>query len=386
MKYIILTLIFSFSCFSQKIYQVIDKKRFEKHAQDLDLESIRILKESEKLLLVETTEYNITKFSDMIHEKEFVCGAGSTFFDEARAIEVMNSSNRQKGIQSILMDYSISRQSIVNPMISKISESHFKKTIEEISSYYSRYFRSPTGVDGSEWILNKWRKITKSRDDTEVVFFHHPWSQPSVVAKLKGSSDKMIVIGGHLDSKNYTQSVGHAPGADDDASGIATMTEVLKVLVESNYKPEHTLVFVGYAAEEDGLLGSADYVNYIKGQNKEVLGVIQMDMTLYNNIDDKIYVITDFTNNAQNNFVKDLIIEYIGSDRYAETECGYGCSDHASWTNQGYPASFPFESSFNGANPTIHTTGDTLHKVNGNVDKGLKFIKLGISFMVELDK
>ncbi len=386
MKYLIIPVLFSLNIYSQKVYQVIDKKRFEKHANKLDLHSIRILKESDKLLLVETSEYNITKFSDIIHEKEFVCGAGSTFFDEQSAINTMNSSQRLKGINSILMDYSISKQSIINPMISKISESHFKKTIGELSSLYSRYFRSPTGVDGSEWILNKWRKITKSRSDAEVLLFHHPWSQPSVVAKLKGKSEKIIVIGGHLDSKNYTQSVGHAPGADDDASGIATMTEVLKVLVESNYQPEHTLVFVGYAAEEDGLLGSADYVNYVKDQNLEVLGVIQMDMTLYNNIDDKIYLVTDFTNSAQNGFVKDLIIEYIGQDRYAETECGYGCSDHASWTNLGYPSSFPFESSFSGANQSIHTTGDTLEKVNGNVDKGLKFIKLGIAFMVELDK
>jgi len=372
--------------FSQKVYQVLDKSRFEKHALELDLDSIRIIKESEKLLLIETSEFNITKFSDLIHEKDFVCGAGSTFFSEDNAIATMNSQSREKGIHAIMQDYSISRQATVNSMISKISESHFKKAIADLSSIYSRYFRSPTGVAGSEWILNKWKKITKSRDDAEVVLFHHPWSQPSVVAKLKGRSDKIIVIGGHLDSKNYTQSVGHAPGADDDASGIATATEVLKVLVESNYQPEHTLLFVGYAAEEDGLLGSADFVKYINAQNKDVLGVIQMDMTLFNNIDDKIYLVTDFTNNAQNNFVKDLIIEYVGANQYAETECGYGCSDHASWTNLGYPSSFPFESSFSGANRAIHTTGDTLNIVDGSVAKGLKFIKLGIAFMVELDK
>ncbi len=383
----LLILLFSFLGFSQSnVYQVVDKNRFYKYAKDLDLESVDVLRENEDSVLIKTSEHNITKFSDLMHEKEHSCGAGSTHFDLQEAIDLMENAAKKKGEQGIFLAYSVSRQSTVNPILSKISATHYEKTIEELSSFYNRYFRSPTAVESSEWILRKWRDITKSRSDAESFLFHHPWSQPSIVAKLKGRTDKLIVIGGHSDSKNYSQNTGLAPGADDDASGIATVTEVLKVLVESNYQPEHTLLFVGYAAEEDGLLGSKDFVNYIKELGSEVLGVIQMDMTIHNTQDNKIHLLTNNTNAAQNDFLKDLIDEYVGVNRWATASLSGGSSDHASWNAQGYPASFPFEAAPGDLNSRIHTTADTLNAPGVNANLGIKFVKLGVSFLVELDK
>ena len=48
---------------------------------------------------------------------------------------------------------------------------------------------------------------------------------------------------------------------------------------------------------------------------------------------------------AQNQFVANLVGAYLPSYSIGYDACGYGCSDHASWTNQGYIASFPFEAS-----------------------------------------
>ncbi len=384
-KIILLGLMFQ-AIASDKVYQIVDKSRFNKYSDDLDLASVRILKESDDSLLIETNENNITKFSDIMHEKEHTCGAGSTYLELEEALTDMNSSKRLQGLNSIFVNYSISRQQDVNSVINKISQTRLEKNISDLTSFYNRYFRSPTGVEGSEWILRRWRQITKNRADAESFLFHHPWSQASVVAKLKGKTNKLIVIGGHLDSKNYSQNTGLAPGADDDASGIATLTEVLKVLVDSNYQPEHTLLFIGYAAEEEGLLGSKDYVNYVQNLGDEVLGVIQMDMTLHNSEDDKIYLLTNDTNAAQNDFIKDLIDEYIGSNRWGTASLSGGSSDHAAWTPKGYPASFPFEARPGAHNSRIHTTGDTLNAPGVSVNKGIKFVKLGVAFLLELDK
>ena len=68
-----------------------------------------------------------------------------------------------------------------------------------------------------------------------------------------------MVLGGHLDSISNAGSgeTMRAPGADDDASGIASMTEALRAMIASGYKPRRTIKMMGYAAEEVGLRGSA---------------------------------------------------------------------------------------------------------------------------------
>jgi len=63
-------------------------------------------------------------------------------------------------------------------------------------------------------------------------------------------------------------------------------------------------------------------------------------------------------------------------------QCGYGCSDHASWTANGYRSTFPFESQFRYHNPYIHSDQDTL--AHASLEHGLEFAKLGLGFVVEL--
>jgi leucyl aminopeptidase len=64
--------------------------------------------------------------------------------------------------------------------------------------------------------------------------------------------------------------------------------------------------------------------------------------------------------------------------------CNYGCSDHASWTAQGYFASLPFESSFSTSNKNIHTVNDTFASMGSQATHSLKFAKLAASFAIEL--
>jgi len=55
-------------------------------------------------------------------------------------------------------------------------------------------------------------------------------------------------------------------------------------------------------------------------------------------------MMTDYTTNAQNQFLAQLIDTYLPQIIYGFEQCGYGCSDHASWYQQGFATSMPFES------------------------------------------
>lgn len=90
------------------------------------------------------------------------------------------------------------------------------------------------------------------------------------VGVLKGSTDRIIVIGGHIDSAGPD-----IPGANDDGSGSATVIELARVL--SKRKNESTLVFALFGGEEQGLRGSSYFVDHFHDLDKVDL-MIQIDM------------------------------------------------------------------------------------------------------------
>jgi leucyl aminopeptidase len=66
----------------------------------------------------------------------------------------------------------------------------------------------------------------------------------------------------------------------------------------------------------------------------------------------------------------------------ADTLCGYGCSDHVSWTKLGYASAFVFESEFEDHSPYIHTSGDTVENIS--FEHMSEFVKLVLGWGVEL--
>tara|TARA_R110000737_G_scaffold250531_2_gene260240 strand:- start:510 stop:1478 length:969 start_codon:yes stop_codon:yes gene_type:complete len=105
-------------------------------------------------------------------------------------------------------------------------------------------------------------------------------------------------------------------------------------------------------------------------------------MTGNNGSSEDIVMMTDYTTNAQNQFLGQLIDTYLPSITYGFDQCGYGCSDHASWYQQGFAASMPFESRMADINPLIHTQNDT----NFDADHASKFAKLAVSYLAEMAK
>jgi leucyl aminopeptidase len=80
-------------------------------------------------------------------------------------------------------------------------------------------------------------------------------------------------------------------------------------------------------------------------------------------------------------FLRNLVDNYADIP-YVNTECGYACSDHASWRKLGFPSAFTIESAFKDSNQNIHSTGDTIDKLSFNHMK--EFAKVAVSFAVEL--
>lgn len=344
----------------------------------------------ENVALIQVAEKDLAHLSHMMHEDHHRCGGYIRHDDKDEAlmsVEKLETSGIEK--QIFLADYSIDQEEVVQKVIADVQESKIRQTISKLSSFHNRYYDSQTGVDSQMWLLDHWKSIAASRNDVSVKLFKHSqWKQPSVIATIEGTElkDEIVVIGGHGDSiaGYFSRHTARAPGADDNASGVATFTEVLRLLVDHGVRPKRTIKFMSYAAEEVGLRGSKEIATQYKREGKMVVGVMQLDMTNYKgSADFDIVMMNDYTNAAQNTFIGNLIDHYLHIP-WGYSKCGYACSDHASWTAQGFPASIPFESTMQDINKKIHTANDTLSRSNGTADHAAKFAKMAAAFAIEL--
>lgn len=342
--------------------------------------------------IVKIDEDAIPWLSMLMHKNFNRCGGFMQHDDEADAMELLAS---QSGAQlfaknNTFADYSLNQESIVKPLINEVKAENILATITKLSSFKNRYYKGEFGKQSAAFIKDTWTDLVKSRTDATVEYFpHSAWDQPSIILTLKGKSDETIVLGGHQDSINgsFGGAAATAPGADDNASGISTITEVIRILADSSYQPEKTIKFMAYAAEEVGLLGSKEIAKSFKTKGVNVIGVMQLDMTNFQGTKDlDIVMMRDYTNEQQNAFVGTIIDKYVPGIKWGYDKCGYGCSDHASWNAQGYPASMPFEAKMNDMNHNIHTAKDTLSVSGGNASHAAKFAKMAVAFVVELDR
>lgn len=341
----------------------------------------------EDVALVKFDAQDFHMLSQFMHHDHHRCG-GFVVHD---SLDDAKSALRAKDYERIasLVTYTIDNSATVNGLLPQLSEANILNTIQQLSGgagFTTRYYTSTGGGQASTWLRNLWAGYAASRPEVTVELFETGWTQKSVIATIPGSTlaSEVVVVGGHLDSIN--QGFGSAPGADDDASGIASLSEVFRVLVAQSYRPLRTVKFMAYAGEEVGLLGSKQIVNNYQANGVNVVGVLQLDMTNYKGSTSDIYFMTDYTNAAQNSFAGSLVDTYLPGITRSTDVCGYGCSDHASWHNAGYPASMPFEARLSQSNSTIHTSSDTLAQSGNNAAHALKFSKLATAYVAELAK
>ncbi|WP_295763080.1 M20/M25/M40 family metallo-hydrolase [Undibacterium sp.] len=341
----------------------------------------------EKVHLVQVDESVLLGLSGAIHHKLNRCGGFMSHTSEASGRAALMQPMQMMSL--LAPSYVIDNQATVTPYLTQMQDSNIGQTIVDMSAFPNRYYTTTNGVNASNWLKTKWQQMSAARGDILVEQFTHTgWAQKSVILTIQGTDNasEVVVLGGHLDSINLNDrsESAKAPGADDDASGIASLTEVIRVMLANNYKPRRTLKFIGYSAEEVGLKGSAEIAAKFKADNVNVVGVMQLDMTNYKGSAKDIYLYTDYTNAAQNSFVANLISTYLPSLTVGNDVCGYACSDHASWTAQGYPASMPFESLINQDNPYIHTPNDTYANSGSQALGALKFARMAMAYAVEL--
>jgi aminopeptidase YwaD len=210
----------------------------------------------------------------------------------------------------------------------------------------------------------------------------------NVVGRLAGQDEKFtkqcIVVGAHYDHLGLgdqhslaPSQVGQIhPGADDNASGTSGLLELAHGLARNRSELKHSLVFVAFAAEETGLLGSSFYATHPACALDQTLAMINMDMIgrLSKN---KVYVGGTGTSPGFRKLVEDANREEGFELSYSAS--GYGASDHMSFAVRGVPVLF----FFSGLHADYHKPSDTWDKINAA--GGAKVVELVAHVAGELD-
>ncbi|MGE0173533.1 MAG: M20/M25/M40 family metallo-hydrolase [Oligoflexales bacterium] len=258
----------------------------------------------------------------------------------------------------------------------------FEDNLTTLTSVGSRYHTTQSGLEVSATIKDIFDAAAGNLANyTSSLVVHSGSDQNSVVATIAGETDteKTVVIGSHLDSINPDDE-NDAPGSDDNASGVATLAEVLRILKDAGVKFDRNVELHAYAAEEVGLIGSGEIAENYAEDQKNVVAMLQVDMNTYSatDDDDTIYLVSTDTSTSVRRSAKDIIKNYLNSP-YEEKKLAGGTSDHKSWFTRGFPTVFPFENP-GSYNPHIHSASDT---VENGPNRALpeRFVKLILGFL-----
>ncbi|MCB2153999.1 M20/M25/M40 family metallo-hydrolase [bacterium] len=203
----------------------------------------------------------------------------------------------------------------------------------------------------------------------------------NVIGRLEGARypDQFLVVGGHYDSLPCPPNPG--PGAEDNASGTAGVLEAARVISQVTPRPQRTILFVTFSAEEQGLLGSEYFVEQFTPQDYAGFrGALIMDMISYTS--DPVWDVHVESFIWHANFASTVLAcadDFSTLTRYWSSSTGR--SDHMSFLNRGLAAVLIIESEW-GNYPYYHTSDDTMDKITPAV--GSEVLRMTIAAALQL--
>lgn len=274
------------------------------------------------------------------------------------------------------------------------------KALQYAGGYYSRVNFTPGNDSAAAYIERTFAALPYLASVECDTFYIASAASPlnskpilNVVATVQGKKypSKIYLIGAHLDCSASRMSGStwdqqwrtiRAPGADDNASGVAAILELARLMSDSTlgFSTDYTLRFVAFGAEESGPAypgaishpGSSHYVQAAKARGDNILGMISIDMIGFN----ETYEYLSIISNSASTWLGQAIVtandsNAIGLLTNKPPFPSATYSDHNSFWIGGYPAICLIEnappwnnSPYYKANPYYHTSADSFETVN----------------------
>ena len=192
----------------------------------------------------------------------------------------------------------------IEKMVSEVSKDSLESYVRKLASFGTRNTLSTQtnparGIGAARnWVLKRFREFAAASGGRLTAIIDTITLQPdgrrvdrpillgNVVATLRGTDpgdDRVFIISGHLDNMRTSvmDSTGDAPGANDDASGVAALMECARIMSKRSFPA--TIIFVAVSGEEQGLLGAHFMAEKARKQNLNIEAVLNNDIIGSNN-------------------------------------------------------------------------------------------------------
>lgn len=278
----------------------------------------------------------------------FVSG-GKIDPDDALIEMTINEGRTSAGVQVIHIKRSVADRILASQNV----------TIESLEKKINEN-RQPKSIKPNR-IISISTEIVKKSESTQNVVALLPGSDPLL-------KKEYIVIGAHYDhlgmggsgsGSRRPDTVAVHNGADDNASGIASIIEIVEKMASRKNELKRSIIFVAFGAEELGLLGSKFFTDNSPVNIKDIKAMLNLDMVGSLNKETKALTIGG-TGTAVG--LSDLVNQLADSTKLIVKQSteGYGPSDHASFYMKDIPVLF----FFTGVTEEYHTPDDIVDSLN----------------------
>jgi hypothetical protein len=261
-------------------------------------------------------------------------------------------------------------------LVDQVNADSIASYIQRLQDFKTRFSLTDSSYAASQWLAEKvsdWgyvaefdsfymkTKYWSNLVDSNLVI-DSGYARNVIATKESMVYSKSIsIISGHYDATLNWDSITvkelNCPGADDNASGVAGAMEVARILSGNAWN--YTLEFCGWAAEEQGVLGSNCYAQYADSSNMDIMCMSNMDMIGF-----RCDSIHDGGLASKKQWLLDIAMQLIPlyvADYQPVYYYGEGCDD-GPFAQLGYPNLYCHEDyyEFTTSNPNVHSLTDSL--------------------------
>jgi len=178
----------------------------------------------------------------------------------------------------LCVSFTCAQDPLVDHIASQVDRGRVTAVIQTLEDFGTRYSYTTECDDAADWI-----HATFQSYGLEVYFEEFEYggkTMRNVIARREGliSPDRVVIVGAHYDSTSETPTT-YAPGADDNASGVAAVLETARIL--SDFDLSNTVEFIAFGGEEQGRRGSIHNATQAAAAGKNILAMVNLDMIGY---------------------------------------------------------------------------------------------------------
>ena len=325
----------------------------------------------------------------VLQTKDYVILKGSALpYKNDGAVAIFNKEAR---LPRLTRDFPVVTEEnpTIREMLDQVNMDSLEATVQHLQDYGHRMWNSDNAYAASDWIAGRMQALGLEVEQQD--FYANTWlgsgnAAPNVIGIQRGTlyPNTYVVCGSHLDSFSWEAygGSGSAPGADDNATGVASVLESARIMTQ--YEFEYSIIYCAYGCEEMGLYGSEAYAARCQEQGMDIIGYFNNDMNGYL-YGDQIHIDCIYPN-----AVEPIGTYYmnIGSVYYPELPIRHvnftnGDSDHTSFNNHGYMGIYPFED-YQNYSPYIHTVNDLIGTSVTSFEMSQQYCQMNIACLAEI--